>query len=221
MPSISEFFYDPHDHYWIVPTHPGEVYSSSRDIYVPTNDSLYLAFLADKFPTTIANEEELRQVLSDAGIPYLGQRLFPLQDARPRVASARLQFLEATTFAVKNNEPKAIPWTSVTVDPLTMWSDTPNPEFITIRESGGYRFSINVQFVEATASGLRLLQLAVGDPPTELASLLVPPSLIGDSRISFVNFADLIEGDIVRVFLNQTSGAPVEATARANVVRVE
>ncbi len=62
------------DYYWRVAERPGQVYASKRRQLVPDSDAMFVAFLAaGNFPTPIATEAELRDVLFERGLPFKTQ----------------------------------------------------------------------------------------------------------------------------------------------------
>jgi hypothetical protein len=58
------------DWYWIVAGSTTQVYTSARTTYVPVEDATYQAWLAvGNYPSRIASEQELWDVLNAAGVP--------------------------------------------------------------------------------------------------------------------------------------------------------
>lgn len=79
--------YDPRDWYWIVGADDPQVYASARAEFVPADDPAYLEWLAsDNAPTPIGTLDNLKGVLTDAGVP-------PYLSVTPR--QARLALLGA------------------------------------------------------------------------------------------------------------------------------
>lgn len=78
--------YDPRDWYWVVGADDSEVYASARAEFVPVDDPTYLSWLADNAPTPIDTLDNLKNVLTDAGVP-------PYLSVTPR--QARLALLGA------------------------------------------------------------------------------------------------------------------------------
>jgi hypothetical protein len=216
------------DHYWIVLSRPGEVYSSARRIFVPDTDAQYLAFLAlpFTFTTTIATEALLRSALNDVGVPYLNEPLPPLMEDRPRIARARVR-LVASSFPTTSGTPRSIPWSSAPVDPLGMWSASPNPDRVTILQPGIYSFTLGIRFTEGTRTGERAVQLGLGlgGTPIDLGTMRLSPALAGDTSFGFTEYAGaptpLAVGDILRGFVSQTSGGAINCVARLTLVREE
>jgi hypothetical protein len=63
--NMSEVFYNPADHYWLV---GDRIWSSALPGYVAAEDAIYAAWVdAGSWPTRIASEEELDEVLLAAG----------------------------------------------------------------------------------------------------------------------------------------------------------
>lgn len=65
-------FYNPVNHYWIITSHAGQVFSSSAGDYVADTDPTYLAWLAAGGAVTNnpnMTEDDLGEVLAAAGAP--------------------------------------------------------------------------------------------------------------------------------------------------------
>lgn len=170
----------------------------------------------------IATEALLRSALNDVGIPYLDEPLPGVQEDRPRIARARVR-LVAASFAITSGVIRSIPWSSALVDPLGMWSASPNPERITVIQPGVYSFTLGMRFAEGTRTGTRALNLSLGlgASPTDLGTMRLAPALAGDTSFGFTEYVQLAAGDVLRGFVEQGSGGSINAVARITLIRVE
>lgn len=214
--------------YWIVAGDETQVYSSLAFAYVPVANSTYQAFLAGgNLPTRIEAVASLRNVLNERGVAYLAEPVTvpALIEERPRITRARLRIV-AASFPVTSGVPRSIPWSAVKSDPLGMWSSpVTNPERIEIKAAGVYRFTLGVKFFEGTRAGKRawMLGLGLGGSPTDLGTKNIAPALAGDTSDNFTEYTDdaLAVGNILRGFVEQTSGGTINAVARLTILREE
>lgn len=216
--------YEARNWYWFVGNDFTQVYSSSAFAFVPLSDPAYLAFLADgNVATRIASVELLRVVLNDVGVVYLNELLPPIQVDRTTVPRARVRLTAGTPFPVTSGVARSVPWETALSNPLAMWALSPNQDRITIPQTGTYRILAAVRFIEGTRTGIRSIQaaLGLGAPPTDLGTLIFAPALAGDTSMIAVDQADLVQGDILRIFVAQGSGGTINCVARVKVEKLE
>jgi hypothetical protein len=220
----------PADWYWIVGART-DVYSSSRADYVATDDAAYVSFLAaGGLATVIDTEDNLRGALNGVGLSFRGEAIAPLLVDRPRVVAARCR-LVAAAFSIGVGAVKAIPWTAARIDPLAMWAGpapgNANPERITIRQPGIYRFTLGIRFTEPAApTGYRALSFTrgLGGSPEDLGTSRIACAPAPSPETSY-GFSEFIEpaaaGDVLRAFSQHGHTAALSAQARITIERVE
>jgi hypothetical protein len=207
------------DWFWNVTGHPGEVYASRRAAYVSsTLDAEYLEFLADANLTTgPISEADLREVLSNAGVPYLAEALPAIEIARPLgLPRARLR-VQAPAFTCPTATPTPVVWTAPGqgADPLGMHQGA-NPSRIVIAERGVWRYELSAEFVENAGgagggTGFRALALTrgLGGAPEVLRRHVMPaaPTAGEVSAFTLVSTTPVLEvGDILRAIVQHSSG---------------
>lgn len=209
-------FMRPDDWYWLVNPNPTTVYHSARQVYVALDDAAYVAFLADgNVATVIASETELRDLLASAEVQYLAEPLPATEIRRPRLPRARCR-LQIASFALASATPTAVPWNNELDDPLNMHGPG-NPDRIVIAEAGIWRVDGTVRFA-ASPTGLRAAQFRVG-PGNIVATSRHAPAPELESEFPVGDYFAANQGDVLRMFLEQRSGGPLDITARMTLLR--
>ena len=210
------------DWYWLVGDGPaGQVYHSRRDVFVPLADADYQAFLLGGDQATgIASQAELRDELEKWEVPYLGQPLRPIEEARPRVNRARARLVRVG-FTLASGAGAAIQWAAGGFDPLGM-NGPGNPDRITIPAGRGGLYLVTVSATFATnGTGDRALQIRRNANPVRGGEF--GGRAAGARATSFFGTkpVQLDAGDILRVAWSQDSGGDLVCDATVELGRVE
>jgi len=216
------------DWYWNVPDQSPGIYKSRTGTYVDNNDPDYQAFLADGGLTTnIASEAELQEVLSLAGVRYLGQTLPATVVDRPFTVNAKCRVTN-TGQTISDATPTASIFDSEQTDPQVMHSNSVNPERLVIQENGIYLVTARVRFLESTGgvganTGTRAAQIRknIGAGSTDEATTRVGAAPEGNTEFPITEYVNLTAGDTLRLLVEQNCGSPMDIQARISLLRVE
>lgn len=139
-----------------------------------------------------------------------GSDMFAIGHIAPRGTPALR--ITGPAQAVANATLQALSFNAeVGTDPWNMWASSPNNTRITVPYAGWWAFTTNVAFV-ANATGVRGCMLRLNGSST-IGMARYDASATGTSNLSvFSGPASLAANDYVEVAVDQTSGAPLDAT---------
>ena len=227
--------YNPAAWFWSVGGQSPEIYDSEQGIYVDPTDQRVLDFLADTHitgeplqVTNILDSNELQEVLTRAGVPYLGS-LGALEEDQPRVSRARCR-VTCTGQTIQNATPTALIFDTEQKDPLGFHSVVTNPERLVISQAGLYLVIGHIAVLESTAgaggtpnSGRRAAQLRknLGGGASDEGTTSIGASPSDDTEFPVFGYIQFSAGDILRILCEQDCGGTIDVQARLSLMRVE